>query len=103
VKIAIFYIPVGSEEEAHSLSKLALEQKLVACSNIFPIQSMYSWEGKHHHDHEFVLILKTLPELMDEVKVLMEQHHSYKTPCIMHWETEVNEAYGKWMLSITKK
>lgn len=100
MKITVFYIPVGSEEEAHSISKLALEQKLAACTNIFPIQSMYPWEGKHHHEHEYVLILKTFPALTGEVQALIEHHHSYKTPCIMHWETEVNESYGKWMQEI---
>jgi periplasmic divalent cation tolerance protein len=99
VKITVFYIPVGSEEEAHSLSKLALEQKLTICTNIFPIQSLYPWEGKHVHDHEFIIILKTFPNLIDEVNAFLEQHHSYKTPCILHWDAEVNESYGAWMLS----
>jgi len=46
------------------------------------------------------LILKTFPALNAELQALIEKHHSYKVPCILHWEGEVNEAYGKWMENI---
>jgi len=100
MKISFFYIPVGSAEEANALGKMAVENKLAACSNIFPIQSMYPWNDQLQQDHEFVLILKTFPALNAELQALIEKHHSYKVPCILHWEGEVNEAYGKWMENI---
>jgi len=102
MKISFFYIPVGTEEEANALGKLAVENKLAACSNIFPVQSMYSWDGQLQQDHEFVLILKTFPALNVDLQALIEQHHSYKIPCILHWEGEVNDAYGNWMRDVMK-
>lgn len=81
---------------------MAIENKLAACSNTFPIQSMYPWEGQLQVDQEFVLILKTFPELIISLKSLIEKHHSYKVPCIIHWETEVNDEYGTWMLTLLK-
>lgn len=104
MKISVFYIPTGSEDEARSLGKLAIENKLAACANVHPIQSFYPWEGKLQQENEFVLLLKTLPALNSALQTFIENHHSYKVPCIMHWESEVNNTYGEWISStITKK
>ena len=100
MKISFFYIPVGSEVEANALGKLVVENKLAACANIFPVQSMYPWNVQLQQDHEFVLILKTFPALNAELQVLIAQHHSYKIPCILQWDAEVNDAYGNWMENI---
>jgi len=100
MKISFFYIPVGSEVEANALGKLVVENKLAACANIFPVQSMYPWNDQLQQDHEFVLILKTFPALNAELQTLIEQHHSYKIPCILQWDAEVNDAYGNWMENI---
>jgi periplasmic divalent cation tolerance protein len=100
MKISFFYIPIGSAEEANALGKLVVENRLAACSNIFPIQSMYPWEGQLQEDHEFVLILKTFPALNAELQAFIEQHHTYKIPCILRWDAEVNDAYGNWMENI---
>ena len=100
MKISIFYIPTGSEEEAQQLGQKAVENKLAACSNSFPMQSIYPWEGKMEYDHEVVLILKTFPENNAALQSFIEKHHSYKVPCIMHWDAEVNAVYGDWMKEV---
>jgi periplasmic divalent cation tolerance protein len=100
VTITVFYIPTGSEEEAVSLGKMAVSERLAACANSYPIQSCYPWEGALQEDQEFVLLLKTIPEFIPALRRFIEEHHAYSTPCIMHWEAEVNEAYGQWMRSV---
>lgn len=100
MKISIFYIPTGSAEEAQQLGQKTVENKLAACSNSFPIQSIFPWEGQIQQDDEVALILKTFPEYNEALQSFLEKHHSYKVPCIMHWETEVNEAYGEWMKEV---
>ena len=100
MKISIFYIPTGSAEEARELGQKAVENKLAACSNSFPIQTSYPWEGQIKNDHEVILLIKTFPQHNDALQTFLEKHHSYKVPCIMHWETKVNEEYGKWMKSV---
>jgi periplasmic divalent cation tolerance protein len=54
------------------------------------------------NDQEVVLLLKTFPEHNETLQTFLAKHHSYNVPCIMHWETEVNEAYGKWMKEVLK-
>jgi uncharacterized protein involved in tolerance to divalent cations len=42
---------------------MAIEQQLAACANVFPMQSVFPWNGEIQQEEEFVLILKTLPSL----------------------------------------
>lgn len=96
--ITFFYVPVSNAIEAQSLGALAVQEHLAACANFFPVQSVFPWHGRIQEEHEFVLVLKTLPALKNKLSILLESKHSYDTPCILHWEGEVNETYGKWML-----
>ena len=97
--ITIFYITVADEASAIALGRLAVEEKLAGCSNIFPIKSFFPWENIMHQENEFVIILKTIPALADELRSFVADKHSYEVPCIMNWEVNVNDAYGKWIES----
>lgn len=97
MEISFFYIPVANETEASALGHLAIEKHLAACANVFPIQSAFMWEGVMQQEAECILVLKTMPYQKQALREFLESHHSYQTPCILSWEVEVNEAYGKWV------
>lgn len=97
MEISVFYIPVGSSEEASALGKMAIEKKLAACANVFPIQSSFLWESKMQDEQEFILLLKTFPSLKEKLRILISATHSYDTPAILSWQAEVNEEYANWM------
>ena len=58
--MTIIYITCKDEEEAVKISKHLLDKKLIACSNMHPIRSMYFWKGKIQDEKEVVIIAKTL-------------------------------------------
>ena len=93
----LIYITHPNENEALKLSNLLVEQKYVACSNIFPITSAYWWNGVVENDNEWVSIVKTIPENWEAVKSRVAEIHSYEVPCIMKIDVEANEAYEKWI------
>ncbi len=93
----LVYITCKDKEEAEKISKHLLEKRLVACSNMFPIDSFYWWEGKINEDNEVVLIAKTLEEKFEEVKKEVKKIHSYEVPCILKIKAEGNEEYLKWV------
>jgi periplasmic divalent cation tolerance protein len=99
LKITLFYITTRNEKEASRLGHLAVEHRLAACANIHPIHSIYEWDSKMQNDQECVLILKTISDQVQKLSALIKAHHSYEVPCIMHWEVEVNEEYGAWIVS----
>jgi periplasmic divalent cation tolerance protein len=79
------------------MARTIIEKKLAACSNVFPIQSTYFWNGILEQGQEYVLLLKTLPALEVSLRKVAEVLHAYDTPCLMSWTVNVNDAYGKWV------
>ncbi|MBK7873804.1 MAG: divalent-cation tolerance protein CutA [Saprospiraceae bacterium] len=93
----VIYITHSSEAEAKRVSDHLLQQKLVACANIFPINSAYWWQGQIQYEGEWVSIVKTTLENWEKVKFEVEKIHPYDVPCIMKIEVEANNAYEQWI------
>ena len=89
---------VESCEDASTLSRLIVEQRLGACVQVMPCQSTYHWQGKIEESSEQKLLVKTLPGLLPELERLLCQHHPYDTPEILaipvYW---CNSDYLAWM------
>lgn len=95
--MTLIYITCKDEEEAVKISKHLLEKKLIACSNMHPIRSMYWWEGKIQDEKETVIIAKTLEKNYGKIKEEVSKLHSYDVPCILKIDAEANESYDKWV------
>lgn len=91
------YITNPTEEEARKIASHLLEKKLIACANIFPINSLYRWQGKIRNENEFVLIAKTIEDNFEKIKNEVENIHSYKTPCLVKISVSSNEKYYNWL------
>ena len=103
MKITIFYIPCGDENAAAFLSESAIKVKYAACGNIVASKSIFPWHGELKGSSESILILKTTLELKDALAGFIAANHQYEVPCVMHWEVEVNEDYGKWISECVAK
>ena len=66
--MTLIYITCKDEEEAVKISKHLLEKRLIACSNMHPIRSMYWWQGKIQDEKEFVIIAKTVNKNYNKIK-----------------------------------
>ncbi|MBZ9577705.1 divalent-cation tolerance protein CutA [Patescibacteria group bacterium] len=97
------YITNPTKREARKIAKHLLKKKLIACANIFPINSLYWWEGKIIDDNEFVLIAKTTKANFKKVKKEVEKVHSYKIPCIVKIPVSSNKKYFNWLKREIKK
>ena len=96
-KMTLIYITCKDEQEAVKISKHLLDKRLIACSNMHPIRSMYFWEGKIQDDKEFVIIAKTKEKNYKAIKEEVKKMHSYDVPCILKIDAEANESYEKWV------
>ncbi len=94
----IIYITTRNAGEAKKISSHLLKKKLVACVNIFPIESMYWFEGMIQEDVEFVVLAKTLDNNFKKVEKEVVDMHSYDTPAIYSWMPDkVNKKYDDWV------
>ena len=95
----IVLITVGSEEEAHKIAELLVNEKKAACVNIVPgIDSIFSWEGKIDSAQESLLLVKTRASLFPEIVELVKRMHSYEVPEIIALPIIAgSEDYLKWL------
>ncbi len=94
----IVYIACKDEEEAKKISKAHLEKKMIACTNIFPVQSMFWWKNKIEEKEEYIIIAKTIKTRFDEVSDIVKGLHSYDVPLIEQWDVDaVDKDYLDWL------
>ena len=97
IKMTLIYLTCKDKQEAVKISKSLLNKKLIACSSLFPIRSMYFWEGKMQDNKEFAIMAKTKGKNFNLIKKEVKKMHSYDIPCILRIHAEANEEYGKWV------
>ena len=95
--MTLIYITCRDEKEAVKISKYLLNKRLIACSNIYPIRSLYRWQGKMHDSKEFSIMAKTKEKNYKKIKEEVLKLHSYDVPCILKIDAEANESYEKWV------
>src|SRR4030042_321169 len=77
------YITFANEAEAKNIGNALLNDRLVACINIFPVKSSYWWHDGIHNAEEVALIAKTKQENFDKIREVVRSMHSYETPAIV--------------------
>ena len=78
------YITSANIEEAKKISRILVQKKLAACTNILSgMLSFYEWEGRLEEVQECILIAKSRLELFDTLKAEVLTLHSYSCPCIV--------------------
>ncbi len=97
------YITCKNKKEAEKIANHLLKNKLIACANIFPINSLYKWKGKLQKDKEFVLIAKSIKTKAKQVENAVKKIHSYDIPCIIQKEVTANKEYVRWIQDEIKK
>jgi periplasmic divalent cation tolerance protein len=91
------YVTNPNKKEASRIALHLLKKRLIACANIFPIDSAYWWKDKIEKTKEYVLIVKTKEENWEKVKTEIKKVHPYTVPCITKINVEANKEYENWL------
>jgi len=98
------YITAKDSEEAHRIALTLVEEKLAACVNYFPVNSLYRWHGRVEENTEMALLVKTRLLLVDKAIERIKALHSYEVPCIESWKMDGGYApYLEWIADSTKQ
>jgi periplasmic divalent cation tolerance protein len=77
----VVFVTAGSTEEAGTLSRGLVREKLAFCVNALPaVKSTYYWEDKLCVDEEILLIIKTRSDRFDALETWVRKNHSYSVP-----------------------
>jgi periplasmic divalent cation tolerance protein len=95
----IAFTAIDSEERATVLARELVDRKLAACVHIFPKgKSIYFWNGNHHEDAEFQLMIKTSADMVEALKKAIPALHSYEVPELLVVPvSDSNAAYLQWL------
>ena len=81
-KYSVVLTTAGSREDARVVAA-KVSEKLAACVQLLPIESMYTWKGEVAHEEEILLLLKTREDLYPELEKAITAVHKYETPEIV--------------------
>ena len=95
------YVTNPDRKTASMITEHLLKNKMIACANIFPVESMYWWKGKIETTNEFVAVMKSRKEKWETLKKEIKKIHPYTVPCIVKIDVESNKEYEKWLLDVT--
>ena len=89
----------ATEEEAEKLATGVLEMRLAGCAQITgPGTSIYWWQGKLEKSKEYILTLKSTPELYERLERAIKANHPYDTPEIVATMTSHHcRQYKEWL------
>ena len=95
----LVYVTVSTEEEAETIGKSILSEKLAACVNISgKTRSLFKWDGKLESANENIMFIKTNAEKLKLLIKRIDVLHSYECPSIVALElSEGKKEFFDWI------
>ena len=94
------YITCKDLGEAKNIAKHLLDNKLIACANMFPVESMFNWDGKLKEIREVAMLCKAKKENFISIEKEVKKRHTYDVPCIVAFDwVESNKDFSRWVAS----
>jgi periplasmic divalent cation tolerance protein len=81
-KFRVVLVTCATLEEARKIARDVVDKRSAACVNIVThaVESFYLWEGKLENGSEYLLIIKTTEQRLDDLQKQIVALHSYDTP-----------------------
>lgn len=97
--IVLAYVTAGSRDEALSIGRKLVEERLATCVNVLDgMTSVYRWRGTLEESNEAILIAKTRRDGFDRLAARVTELHSYDLPCVITLPVDAGlPAYLDWV------
>jgi periplasmic divalent cation tolerance protein len=102
-KLRAILTTTGTEEQALSIARALVSERLAACVNIIgPIRSVYRWRDAIEDEREYLLLIKTRATLYMKVERRVRELHTYDVPEVLALTLDRGSPpYIKWLLEST--
>ncbi len=82
-KYIVVLITAANDDEASMLGKALVQEKLIACANLSPVNSIYRWKGELYEEAEVMLTCKAMEANLEKIIARVKELHSYEVPEII--------------------
>lgn len=97
------YTTCRDVNQAKELGKRIINAQMASCVNVWPIDSIYTWEGALKEDQEAVLLIKTNEPKVADLEAFIAKHHAYSTPLVATVNVHrLNREYKEWMSTVIR-
>ncbi len=102
-KLRAILTTTGTEEQALSIARSLVSERLAACVNIIgPVRSVYRWHDAIEDEREYLLLIKTRATLYMKVETRVRELHTYEVPEVIALSLDRGSPpYIKWLLEST--
>lgn len=76
------------KEEAVRIGKGLLGKRLIACYNLWPIESAYWWKGELLEENETMIFMKTQDKHYEAVRKFITEESGYDVPEVISLKPE---------------
>lgn len=100
---AIVMTTCGTRANAEAIARELVTKGLAPCVQMFPIDSIYKWQGAIEQAQELMLFCKIKSEDYADVEAAIRALHTYEVPEIVAIAIEKGlPAYLQWIASQTR-
>tara|TARA_B100001121_G_scaffold239258_1_gene213123 strand:+ start:785 stop:1096 length:312 start_codon:yes stop_codon:yes gene_type:complete len=96
-KLLLLLTTVPNKLLAEQIAKELIERKLSACISIKEIISIYKWQENIEENNEFELTIKSLPENLNELTLILKEKSTYEVPELIYKIFDSENSYFQWV------
>ncbi len=98
-------VTAGSQEEADGVASAVLRRRVAACVQVLgPVESRFWWQGRLDTATEWLCLIKTTDDRLNDVVAAVRKAHSYDTPEIIALPVVGgSEPYLRWVADVVAK
>ena len=94
----------GAESDAVAVARRLTQARLAACVQIFPIRSLFVWQGEDCDESEWLVTIKTSRDRQQDVLQAIRASHPYQTPELLVFEpANGTRSYLDWVAAATRE
>jgi periplasmic divalent cation tolerance protein len=88
---------------ARAFARRLVEERLAACVNLLPLESIYRWKGAIESSREVLLVVKTRAPRLAPLERFVAREHPYDLPELVALEpAHVEPRYLAWLAAETR-
>ena len=96
-KLLLLITTVPNQLLAEEIAKEVIKGKLAACVSFKEIKSIYKWQGNIEENKEIEITIKSLPEKLNELTLLLKGKITYEVPELIYKIFDSENSYFQWM------